>query len=806
MVDQIPSFPDIFDHMLEGCQIIDFEWRYLYLNEAAVRHARLEKAELIGRRMMEVYPGIDSSDLFAKLSACMQERCDQKVRNEFVYPDHSLATFDLFIRPVPQGIMILSLDVSEQVREERQVRKLNRVYAVLSDINQAIVRLHENQALYEKACQIAVETGGFRLACLGVVDDRSRAVIWQAQAGPGDDLPDWLVIELSSAPGAASPLASALRSREAWVINRLADTATPEAWQPAALERGCQSIASFPLVVANELRGVFSLFSSEADFFDSAELKLLTEMAMDLSFAMEFIEREKESKLAENRLRASEVQFRTLIDSAPLAISLSRESRFLYANSEYLALHGIASIWDLIGHTIFERVAPQSIETSKQRAYRRARGLPVDKRYELTGLRMDGSEIPLLAAVTQVNLVDGPATVGFFQDISERKQNEEKFNRLNVELEQRVQERTAELSDLYNNAPCGYHSLDSQGLIIRINDTELHWMGYTREEVIGKLHITDLFTPASVQVFKQNFPTFLERGWIDNLEFELVRKDGSILPVLLSGTAVKDAQGRYLMSRSTMIDYTLHRESEKAVRETQARLEAANQELEAFAYSVSHDLRAPLRAIDGFSGILVEDYAGQLDEEANRLLNVIRASTQKMDRLISDLLAFSRLSRIDLRFSRIDMTGLVRSVYMELATPEVQQKFDFTVEPLPEAFGDPSLIHQVWVNLLSNAIKYTLPKEEHRIAVSGRQESGANVYTVKDSGVGFNQEYAHKLFGVFQRLHKMEEFEGTGVGLAIVQRIVHRHGGLAWAEGKINQGAVFHFSLPQREPVYELHS
>jgi PAS domain S-box-containing protein len=635
---------------------------------------------------------------------------------------------------------------------------------------------------------------------------------------------------------------------------------------------------------------------------------------------------------AEEKLRASEEQFRTLIDHAPLAITFSRDSKFLYANSEYLAIHGIASAQDLIGRPIYERVAPQSMDESKKRAYLRAQGLPVEKRYELLGLRLDGTCVPLLGAVTQVNLVDGPATVGFFQDISERKlvereirdseeryrklfdnmlegfasckmlyendravdfiyldvndaferltglrnvvgkkvsevipgiqasnpelietygrvaqtgeperfetfveplgiwfsisvystekdrfiavfdniterkQVEEEIRKLNAELEIRVQERTAELSDLYNNAPCGYHSLDNEGLIVWINDTELRWLGYTREEIVGKRLISDFFTPASKEIFKQNFPFFKERGRVDNLEFEIVRKDGSILPILLSGTAVKDEQGRFLFSRSTMIDYTHHKLAEKEVREAQARLEAANRELEAFAYSVSHDLRAPLRAIDGFSGIIVEDYAGKLDEEANRLLNIIRANTHKMDQLISDLLSFSRLSRIDLRLSRIDMTTLVHSVYSEIAAPEVLEKFSFSVAPLPEAYGDPSLIQQVWVNLLSNAIKYTLPRDERQIEISARQENGMNIYSVRDSGVGFNPEYTNKLFGVFQRLHKVEEFDGTGVGLAIVQRIIHRHKGLVWAEGKINQGAVFYFSLPQREPAHELFS
>ena len=228
-------------------------------------------------------------------------------------------------------------------------------------------------------------------------------------------------------------------------------------------------------------------------------------------------------------------------------------------------------------------------------------------------------------------------------------------------------------------------------------------------------------------------------------------------------------------------------------------LKPANKELEAFSYSVSHDLRAPLRAIEGYSRFVLEDYMEKLDDEGKRLLNIIRTNTRKMDQLITDILALSRVSRTEMKLSRIDMTTLVNSIYHESASPEIQEKFVFSVSALPDAFGDPTLIRQVWANLISNAIKYTLPKEERRIEIGGRVESDMNIYYIKDTGVGFNPDYTHKLFGLFQRLHKAEEFEGTGVGLAIVQRIVLRHGGKVWAEGKVNEGATFWFSMPIKQ-------
>jgi signal transduction histidine kinase len=240
-------------------------------------------------------------------------------------------------------------------------------------------------------------------------------------------------------------------------------------------------------------------------------------------------------------------------------------------------------------------------------------------------------------------------------------------------------------------------------------------------------------------------------------------------------------------------------ELEQRVSERTAQLEAANKELEAFAYSISHDLRAPLRAIDGFTRILEEDYEPFLDAEGQRVCAVIRRQTQRMGELIDNLLTFSRLSRVSMRISLIHMGALAQSVFYELTTPEDRERIDFLVEPLPVAMGDPTLIRQVWTNLLTNALKFSAKRERAIIKVSSRQEGGEIIYSVCDNGAGFDMQYADKLFGVFQRLHSEKEFAGTGVGLAIIQRVIHRHGGRVWAEGELDRGAAFYFTLPQQE-------
>ncbi|HJU83834.1 MAG TPA: ATP-binding protein [Holophagaceae bacterium] len=226
-----------------------------------------------------------------------------------------------------------------------------------------------------------------------------------------------------------------------------------------------------------------------------------------------------------------------------------------------------------------------------------------------------------------------------------------------------------------------------------------------------------------------------------------------------------------------------------------ARLEEANRELDSFSYSVSHDLRAPLRAVTGFSQILEEDHGPQLDEECRRLVGIIRRESLRMGQLIDDLLAFSRLGRQNLASVPVDMEALVKEVAKEVLVGAPEPALD--LGPLPPAQGDRAMLRQVWVNLLSNALKYSSREARPRIRVGGEKVDGVRRYFIEDNGVGFDMKYYGKLFGVFQRLHTTGEFPGTGVGLAIVHRVVSRHGGRVWAESAPGQGATFHFEIPQ---------
>jgi light-regulated signal transduction histidine kinase (bacteriophytochrome) len=246
---------------------------------------------------------------------------------------------------------------------------------------------------------------------------------------------------------------------------------------------------------------------------------------------------------------------------------------------------------------------------------------------------------------------------------------------------------------------------------------------------------------------------------------------------------------------------SLNTQLEKRVIERTAQLEAANKELEAFSYSVSHDLRAPLRSVNSFTNILLEEYQNQLDDEGKRICGIISGSAAQMGELIDDLLSFSRIGRSSVSPSGINMRKMAIDVFTETTTEAEREKTDFRIGELPEAIADPALIKLVWTNLISNAIKYSSTRKRSKILIESFSMDSHLVYSVRDNGVGFDMNYVDKLFGVFQRLHSSREFEGNGVGLAIVKRIVTRHNGRVWAEGEKDKGAVFYFSLPENPDV-----
>jgi PAS domain S-box-containing protein len=394
--------------------------------------------------------------------------------------------------------------------------------------------------------------------------------------------------------------------------------------------------------------------------------------------------------------------------------------------------------------------------------------------------------------------------IGTGQDITEQKIAENKLKQREASLNdaQRLTHLGSWDYDIVNN---NLAWSDEFYRIYEINPAEF---GASYEAFLAAVH------PDDRDFVDKSYTNSVKNKTPYNIVHRLLMADGRIKYIHEIGETFYDETGKPLRSIGTGQDITerklaqdkiqnLNDELEKRVAKRTAQLESANKELETFSYSVSHDLRTPLRAIDGYSMILLEEYNDKLDDEGKRLLNVVRSNTERMSKLIDDILHFSRAGRASISFSDTDLESVLKDI-LESLEPEIKKKsIQINVGQLPRAVCDRGMIHQVFENLITNAVKFSGKKENPVIEIAGKIEGDNAIYYVKDNGAGFDMKYVSKLFGVFQRLHSDEEFEGTGIGLAIVKQIINRHGGSVWAESEPEKGATFYFSIPLVQTIQE---
>ncbi len=491
--------------------------------------------------------------------------------------------------------------------------------------------------------------------------------------------------------------------------------------------------------------------------------------------------------------QSGEACYRDLFEESRDAMYVSsKEGKILTINRAGTELFGY-SRGELMGMDIRVLYADPH---DRERFQREIETIGAVKDFEVPLRRKDGTGI-ICVITSSVRRSPEGGTIGYqgiIRDVTAYKSAEEALRRSEEKF-----------SKIFRSSPdwMAISTLED-GRLIDVNDAFLRITGYSRDEVIGRTS-AQLGLWVDPEERKRVVELLRVKKEIRNHEAKFRLKSGEVRIFLRSAELI-ELDGETCVINITR-DITQQKRASQEIKKLNTELQkrvaelmGANKELDAFGHSVSHDLRAPLVTIGGFSKRLLKNYSDVLDKAGREMLMTIELNVGKMESLISDLLSFSRMGRQAMRLEEVDVRDMVEAVFRELIAGTRGRRVELKVGELPPAFADRALIQQVIINLLSNALKFTKTRREGLIEVGSRREGEIVEYYVKDNGVGFDMKFADKLFGVFQRGHKTEDFEGTGIGLSIVERIITRHGGRVWAEGKVDEGAVFYFTLPTGPP------
>ena len=718
--------------------------------------------------------------------------------------------------------MNLSLVEDRATDARAELRAVRRAHRMISECNQALVRATCGTELLERVCRSVVETGGYRLAWVGLREQAaSERLSVAASAG---DAPACLQVGQTNCAGPgqdSGPIASALRTGRPSVCGDYQTDPKACACRGKALEGGYGSMIALPLMSGTLTLGVLAIYAAASGAFNTGEATLLEELAVDIAYGLAAQRTRLGHEQALAALRASQ---ETLEESAARYRSLFTNMlngiaycRMIYENGQardfvYLevnpAFERLTGLKDVVGKKVSE-VIPGVQQTNPQllQTYGRVALTGLPEQFE-TYVEQLGIWFSIAVYSTALEHF-----IAVFNNITACKHAAESFRA----SEMRARNRAEELEKLMDLAPLAIWVADDPGChrITGNRAANAFYESIPGENVsagpaVGEHDRTRRFFVNGRELKPEELPMqeAAARGMeIRDRELEVLSPSGKRLIILGNATPLRDDAGQVRGCVGAFVDITerkraegeirrLNESLERRVQERTVQLTALNKELEAFAYSVSHDLRAPLRHIDGFVGLLNRTGGPALNDQSRHYLKQVTDSAKQMGRLIDDLLSFSRMGRAQMSKAALELQALVQEARQQVQ-PECQGRVvHWNIGHLPTAPADAAMLRQVLVNLLANALKYTRPRDPAEIEIGCAEETLKEVVIfVRDNGVGFDMQYAGKLFGVFQRLHSHEEFEGTGIGLANVRRIIDRHGGRTWAEGKVDGGATFYFGV-----------
>jgi len=739
------DLPKIIDSMLEGLQILSFDWKYVYVNEALVSQSHYTREQLIGSSIFDLYPGVRDTDVFSALKACMENRISNHIETEFEFPDKKKSWFELSIQPIAQGILILSVDITNRKEAQEKFAAKQRKYRILFEQASDGIFVSDQSGRYLEVNQHACDMLGY--------------------------------------------------TKEELLAMTVYDLLTDGDPQPVR----------FDLLLDGQSLLTTRQLKRKDGSFVSAEIssKMLEDGKM-LGIVRDITGRRQ----AEEQARVAEQKLRKLTETAFDAIILMNQ-------------HGNITFWNRGAELIFgytqndvlkkplTMIMPERFralhENGLSRYLATGQHHVMGKVVEMEGQRKNGEIFPIEISITSWQSNGENIFSGIIRDITERTEARDKIQKLNQNLEQKVLERTVQLEETIHRLKeseekfekAFYASTASISIsrlpdsrFVDVNDTFVRLLEYSREEILGKTS-AEIGMNRDVERRQHLLDELRANGAVHDIEVAIRTKSGKVLDMLSSSQII------ILNGQEFVLTIAYDITEQKIIRQ---QLQTTNEELEAFTYSVSHDLRAPLRLITGYSEMLLEDFGETMNERALKNVNTIRRNVERMNLLIDALLEFSKSGKGGLQRSNVNTVKMIENC-LHTVEPSYSNKTEVIVNALPDVYADPNLLNQAWFNLISNAFKYSAKVSHPRIEIGSVKREDEIEFFIRDNGAGFNMQYADKLFNVFQRLHSTAEFEGTGIGLSLVKRIVERHGGQVWAMSAPNEGATFFFTVPIVSPT-----